>query len=225
MEVSVRQAETRDVASLVNGNVAMALEAEHKHLDPRIVERGVRAVFDSPGHGRYFVAEAEGKVVGQAMYTCEWSDWRNGNFLWLQSVYVEPVARRTGVFRAIFGFIERLAKTEPGVCGLRLYVELDNERAQQTYRRCGMVAKFEMARQREEMLFPDEAKKTATYDSFLLALEGLSNMISNAALAVEEASRNRAEGGQILGQQSSRHEPRNVRARPSSSPTIYRLKG
>jgi len=78
-------------------------------------------------------------VVGQAMYTYEWSDWRNGTFWWLQSVYVAPVARRTGVFREIYGFIERLAKTEPGVCGLRLYVELDNERAQQTYRRCGMV--------------------------------------------------------------------------------------
>jgi GNAT superfamily N-acetyltransferase len=138
MEISVRQAEPRDIPFLVNGNIAMALEAEHKHLDPPTVERGVRAVFDSPGHGRYFVAEAEGKVVGQAMYTCEWSDWRCGDFWWFQSVYVTPEARRAGVFRALYQHIENLAKADPGVCGLRLYVERDNARAQQTYQRCGM---------------------------------------------------------------------------------------
>ena len=138
MEITVRQAEARDIPFLVSGNIAMALEAEHKHLDPPTVERGVRAVFDSPGHGRYFVAETEGKVVGQAMYTCEWSDWRNGDFWWFQSVYVAPEARRLGVFRALYQQIERLAKSDPAVCGLRLYVERDNERAQQTYARCGM---------------------------------------------------------------------------------------
>jgi GNAT superfamily N-acetyltransferase len=139
MSISVRPATLADLDSLVAGNIAMALEAEHKRLDPGTVQRGVRAVFEEPGRGRYFVAEIGGNVVGQAMYTTEWSDWRNGSFWWLQSVYVAPVARRTGVFRAIYGFIERLAKAETGVCGLRLYVELDNERAQQTYRRCGMI--------------------------------------------------------------------------------------
>jgi GNAT superfamily N-acetyltransferase len=139
MTIAVRPATPADLDSLVAGNIAMALEAEHKRLDPATVQRGVRAVFDQPSRGRYFVAEIGGNVVGQAMYTCEWSDWRNGNFWWLQSVYVAPVARRTGVFRAIYECIERLARSESDVCGLRLYVEVDNERAQQTYRRCGMV--------------------------------------------------------------------------------------
>jgi GNAT superfamily N-acetyltransferase len=139
MSINVRPATTADVDTLVAGNVSMALEAEHKHLDPDTVARGVRAVFDEPGRGRYYVAEVGGNVVGQAMYTYEWSDWRNGNFWWLQSVYVAPVARRTGVFRAIYRHLERLAQADPGVCGLRLYVERINERAQQTYRSCGMV--------------------------------------------------------------------------------------
>jgi len=138
MEFSIRHAEPRDIPFLVDGNIAMALEAEHKHLDPDTVGRGVRAVFESPGHGRYFVAEVDGKVVGQAMYTREWSDWRAGDFWWLQSVYVVPEARRTGVFRALYRHIEALAEADPAVCGLRLYVERDNERAQRTYRRCGM---------------------------------------------------------------------------------------
>ena len=139
MNIAVRHATPADLDTLVAGNIAMALEAEHKRLDPATVQHGVKAVFDEPGRGRYFVAEIAGRVVGQAMYTYEWSDWRNGTFWWLQSVYVAPVARRTGVFREIYRFIERLAKDTPGVCGLRLYVELANERAQQTYARCGMV--------------------------------------------------------------------------------------
>ena len=139
MVITVRPATPADLDTLVAGNIAMALEAEHKRLDLATVQHGVKAVFDEPGRGRYFVAEIGGKVVGQAMYTYEWSDWRNGNFWWLQSVYVAPVARRTGVFREIYGFLERLAKDTPGVCGLRLYVDLDNAKAQQTYARCGMV--------------------------------------------------------------------------------------
>ncbi len=138
MQISVRQAEARDIPLLVTGNVAMALEAEHKHLDPPTVERGVRTVFESAAHGRYFVAETDGRVVGQAMYTREWSDWRAGDFWWFQSVYVAPDARRMGVFRALYRHIEALARADPAVCGLRLYVERDNARAQQTYRRCGM---------------------------------------------------------------------------------------
>ena len=138
MELLVRAAEPGDMAAIVHGNIAMALEAEHKHLDPATVERGVRGVFDDPARGRYFVAEADGRVVGQAMYTTEWSDWRSGDFWWFQSVYVAPEARRLGVFRALYQHIERLAAADPGVCGLRLYVERGNLRAQQTYRRCGM---------------------------------------------------------------------------------------
>ncbi|NJD30804.1 MAG: GNAT family N-acetyltransferase [Gammaproteobacteria bacterium] len=139
MSITVRTATPADIDILVAGNIAMALEAEHKHLDPGTVQRGVRAVFDDPSLGQYFVAEVEANVVGQAMFTYEWSDWRNGTFWWLQSVYVAPVARRIGVFRALYRHIEDLAKADPAVCGLRLYVDRDNERAQRTYRNCGMA--------------------------------------------------------------------------------------
>jgi GNAT superfamily N-acetyltransferase len=138
MTITVRPATPADIDHLVAGNIAMALEAERKRLDPVIARRGVRAVFERPGLGRYFVAEVEGQTVGQAMITYEWSDWRDGTFWWIQSVYVTPVARRTGVFRELHRHLERLAQADPDVCGLRLYVDRDNDRAQQTYRRCGM---------------------------------------------------------------------------------------
>ncbi|HVN43487.1 MAG TPA: GNAT family N-acetyltransferase [Steroidobacteraceae bacterium] len=139
MNLTVRSAEFRDLEFIARGNAAMALETEHRSLDEYTVRRGVLAAFEEPARGRYFVVETDGRVVGQLLITYEWSDWRNGAFWWIQSVYVLPEARRSGAFRALYQHVEGLARRTPEVCGLRLYVELDNERAQATYRRCGMV--------------------------------------------------------------------------------------
>jgi len=138
MDMSIRAARIDDAAFLAAGNVAMALESEHKQLDPATVTRGVQAVLADPAKGRYFIAERGGRPVGQLMVTYEWSDWRNGNFWWIQSVYVLPEVRRLGVFRSLFAHLEQLAKTDATVCGIRLYVERENERAQATYRHCGL---------------------------------------------------------------------------------------
>ena len=138
MSITVRPAVPADAEHLARGNVAMALEAEHKRLDPVIATAGVRALFAGADRGRYFVAERAGRFVGQLMITYEWSDWRNGTFWWIQSVYVDPSARRRGVFRALYAHVDQLARADDGVCGLRLYVDRGNGRAQETYRRCGM---------------------------------------------------------------------------------------
>ena len=138
MNISVRAARPEDSGFLAAGNLAMALEAEHKRLDPATVDRGVRAVLEDPARGRYYVAEQDGRPVGQLMVTYEWSDWRNGCFWWIQSVYVLPEARRAGVFRALYRHVEQLAADDPTICGIRLYVERENSRAQATYRHCGM---------------------------------------------------------------------------------------
>jgi ribosomal protein S18 acetylase RimI-like enzyme len=138
VNLSIRAARSDDATFLSEGNIAMALESEHKQLDPATVARGVEAVLGDPARGRYFVAERGGVPVGQLMVTYEWSDWRNGNFWWIQSVYVLPEARRLGVFRSLFGHLEGLAKRDPTVCGIRLYVERENARAQATYRHCGL---------------------------------------------------------------------------------------
>jgi GNAT superfamily N-acetyltransferase len=140
MNLAIRDATPTDLEFLALGNEAMALETEHRTLDPQVVRRGVGAALADLAHGRYFVAEdASGRPVGQLMVTYEWSDWRNGQFWWIQSVYVLPGWRRRGVFRALYAHVDALARTTPGVCGLRLYVEADNVNAQRTYERCGMV--------------------------------------------------------------------------------------
>jgi GNAT superfamily N-acetyltransferase len=139
MSLRIRDAIPSDREFLARGNEAMALETEHKRLDPHVVRQGVATVLGDQAHGRYFLAEDDaGQPVGQLMVTCEWSDWRNGQFWWIQSVYVLPAARKQGVFRALYDHVDRLSQTTPGVIGLRLYVESDNVAAQRAYRRCGM---------------------------------------------------------------------------------------
>jgi GNAT superfamily N-acetyltransferase len=139
MDFTVRDARHEDAAIIASYNTAMAEETEGKALDPARIDPGVNAVFERPANGRYWVAEAEGRVIGQVMVTFEWSDWRNGRIWWLQSVYVHPEWRRKGVFTALYRHVESLASASPGVIGLRLYVENENVRAQQTYEALGMV--------------------------------------------------------------------------------------
>jgi len=138
-DVTVRTATAGDIETLARFNRNMAAETEDKTLDADTVRAGVRALFDDPARGFYLIALREGRVVGSLMITTEWSDWRNGTFWWIQSVYVRPAARRTGVYTALHHDVRRRARATDDVCGLRLYVERDNETAQETYEQLGMT--------------------------------------------------------------------------------------
>jgi GNAT superfamily N-acetyltransferase len=116
----------------------LALETEHRALDLKLVLKGVEALLNDPVKGTYFVAEVDGAPVGQLLLTYEWSDWRNGHFWWIQSVYVSQEFRARGIFTALFQHVHELAAQRDDVCGLRLYVEGSNARAQRTYERLGM---------------------------------------------------------------------------------------
>ncbi|GAA4857520.1 GNAT family N-acetyltransferase [Luteimonas vadosa] len=116
----------------------MAWETEKKRLDPVTVRQGIAAGLADPGKARYFVAESAGEPLGTLMLTREWSDWRNGAWWWIQSVYVGEAYRRRGVFAALYRHVESRARAAPGVIGLRLYVEHGNEAAMRTYQSLGM---------------------------------------------------------------------------------------
>jgi ribosomal protein S18 acetylase RimI-like enzyme len=135
---SLRRARTSDASLIAEFNQAMALETEGKALNPALVQAGVLAVLKEPRRGFYLLAERAGMVVAGLMITYEWSDWRNADFWWIQSVYVVPAARRQGAYRALYREIEDQARAA-GACGLRLYVENDNHSAISTYSRLGMV--------------------------------------------------------------------------------------
>ena len=137
-DTTIRNATRDDIAFLADCNLAMARESEQKLLARDVLTRGIVAVFDHPERGFYIIAERGGKRVGSLLITHEWSDWRNGGWWWIQSVYVAPDARRSGVFSAMYREIERRARAGEGVIGLRLYVEKENSRAQATYAALGM---------------------------------------------------------------------------------------
>ena len=135
----IRAAEPDDRDVLVEFARAMARETEDKALELGTLRAGVAALLADPGRGRAFVAEADGRVVASLMLTREWSEWRNGEFWWIQSVYVAPEHRRHGRYRRLHEHVRALAASTPGVCGLRLYVETENRTAQHTYRSLGMA--------------------------------------------------------------------------------------
>lgn len=136
--VRIRAAIPADRALLVGFAIAMARETEGKELDPATLDRGVAALLADPGKGRTFVLEYAGVPVATLMLTTEWSDWRDGWFWWIQSVYVAPANRGRGHYRRLHEHVRALAAAQPDVYGLRLYVERENEGAQATYRALGM---------------------------------------------------------------------------------------
>ena len=138
MDISIRESRPQDLEVIVRFNSAMALETEGKILKPEIVTRGVKRALEDPERSRYFLAESDGKVIGQIMFTLEWSDWRDAWFWWIQSVFVDPDYRGRGVFSRLYRFLYDLARDDPEVCGLRLYVETANDHAQNVYHALGM---------------------------------------------------------------------------------------
>jgi ribosomal protein S18 acetylase RimI-like enzyme len=137
-KVHIRRATPSDFGFIVESNVAMASETEGLALAEDIVRPGVAAVLADDSLGFYLVAEVDGQLAGQLMVTFEWSDWRNGLWWWIQSVYVRSEFRRRGVYRTLHRHVAEAAQAAGGVCGLRLYVEQENTVAQGVYQSLDM---------------------------------------------------------------------------------------
>jgi GNAT superfamily N-acetyltransferase len=135
--ISIRKATPADAPVIIDFQLKMAWETEQMTLNTDLVTKGVHAVFEDPSRGQYYVADSSGLVVSSLLITNEWSDWRNCNVWWFQSVFVVPEYRRNGIFRMLYNHIRKLAE-EKDIAGLRLYVETKNTRAQKTYEALGM---------------------------------------------------------------------------------------
>ena len=135
----IRRALSQDTAELAEFNIKMAHETEGIELIPEVITAGVKTMIDNPLMGFYLVVELDNGIQASLMITTEWSDWRNGIFWWIQSVYVRPQYRRQGLYRELYLRVKELAEQEPTVCGFRLYVERENTAAQTTYESLGMI--------------------------------------------------------------------------------------
>lgn len=138
-DLAVRPAVPEDAPVIAGFQILMARETEGMELDPETVDRGVAAVFADRSKGEYFVAETKERVVGCLMVTPEWSDWRNGTVLWIQSVYVVSEMRGRGVYRLLYEHMQARVTASPALRGIRLYVDKRNTAAQGVYTRLGMT--------------------------------------------------------------------------------------
>ncbi len=148
MSLRIRQATKNDRGTLIHFNEALARETEGKTLARDLLSHGVDAALADSHKGFYLIAELEDQAVGGLLITTEWSDWRNAYFWWIQSVFVEPEHRKTGVYSALHRHVEELARSRGDVCSIRLYVDRNNARAMATYQRLGMTpARYEFYEQ------------------------------------------------------------------------------
>jgi len=136
--IKIRKAKIEDLETIVKFNYNLAKETEDKELDLEILTKGVESMLSDKSKGQYYVYTINDKVVGQIMHTYEWSDWRNGMLLWVQSVYVDSEYRRKGIYKELYNYVKNLCDEDDGIAGIRLYVEKENFNAKATYKSLGM---------------------------------------------------------------------------------------
>ena len=137
IDIIITKGQIEDVESIAQFQVDMAMESEGTQLDKDIVTKGVSAAMADENKGLYYIARVDGKAVGSLMLTREWSDWNNGWYWWIQSVYVAPDYRRQGVYKSMYNAVCTDAK-QPTIAQVRLYVDETNTRGQEVYSSLGM---------------------------------------------------------------------------------------
>lgn len=138
MQIEIRKAQISDLDLIVGFQMKMAWETEHCRLDLATVLKGAEAVLNNDSLGTYYVAIVENEVAGSLLTTYEWSDWRNGTVLWIQSVYVDSQYRKMGIYGTLYSHIRSLVAVDETLKGIRLYVDESNTAAREVYARLGM---------------------------------------------------------------------------------------
>ena len=138
MKFTIRKAELAHCTAIAEFNISMAMETEGRRLDRDTIQAGVRNLMSGPEYGFYLITEFDKEIVASLLITYEWSDWRDGLFWWIQSVYVKPDFRRQGIYRKFYSYVKKMAANDPKVRGFRLYVDTNNLTARKTYENLGM---------------------------------------------------------------------------------------
>jgi GNAT superfamily N-acetyltransferase len=134
--MQIRTAKIRDAEAISEQNILLAKESENILLNPKIVLAGVKALLSDKNKGVYLVAEENDTIIGQLMITFEWSDWRNKQIWWVQSVYVQKEWRKKGVFNLLLDYAHQKARRQQ-VAFLRLYMHKQNSSALKVYEKTG----------------------------------------------------------------------------------------
>lgn len=135
----MRKGNKADAATIASFQVEMAWETEALELDYDTVLKGVNKVLDEPNRGYYWLAEADNEVIASLLVLFEWSDWRNGDVLWIHSLFVKPAFRGKKVLKKMYEALKAVVNESEQYKGIRLYVEKTNVKAQKVYDAIGMT--------------------------------------------------------------------------------------
>lgn len=134
---TIRAALPSELAILVDFTIREATETEGNEPDPAAVRRGVAAGLDGSAPVSYWVARSSsGEPVGSISVVTEWSNFRGGSYWWIQSLFIVPEHRGSGLVELLLDTAADAAR-EAGALDLRLYVLESNHRAIAAYRRIG----------------------------------------------------------------------------------------
>lgn len=136
--IYLAEANAEDIGTLADLQCAMAWETESYKLDKSTVSKGLQALFDDATKGKYYKLRHEQKIIGCMLNTFEWSEWRNGYILWIQSLYIVPEFRGKGLFGLVYQHLQNLVNTSEELQGIRLYVDKTNVKATKVYEALGM---------------------------------------------------------------------------------------
>ncbi|UZR94310.1 GNAT family N-acetyltransferase [Chondrinema litorale] len=137
--IDIRKGIKADAETIAAFQVTMARETEDLVLDLATVVKGVNKILDEPDRGYYLIAESEGEIIASLLVLYEWSDWRNGDVLWIHSLFVVEAHRGKGIFRKMYDKLQKFVDENESYKGIRLYVEKTNEKAQKVYNAIGMT--------------------------------------------------------------------------------------
>jgi len=137
--IHVRPAKFKELDTIAEFQVQMANETEQLTLDLEAVRKGVESIFEDAQKGNYYVAvDDDEQVLACLMTTSEFSEWRNGTVIWIQSVYVRKEHRKKGIYKQMYEYLKQMVQEDDDLMGIRLYVEMHNQAAQRVYINMGM---------------------------------------------------------------------------------------
>ncbi len=134
----IRIGNPNDAQAIAENNVALARETTGTSLNFATTLKGCQRILRDGRIGRYWLAYSDQRLSAQTLVLPEVSDWYDGDYWWISSVYVVPSARQQGILRALIDHVQLAAK-EAGALQLKLQVDRHNASAKAAYHRLGFA--------------------------------------------------------------------------------------
>lgn len=144
MTVTIRQATEADLPDILRLVHALAVYEKEPDAVQATEADFAAAMFPADGHPTTYghVAEADGTIIGIAIWYYTFSTWTGRNGIWLEDLFVDPDHRGGGTGKALLGTLVKHCR-ERGLPRLEWWVLKWNEPSIGFYRSMGAEAQDE----------------------------------------------------------------------------------